>query len=336
MDSATKEIDRLGIRVANQGWTDADYRSYPESSERSYSGSKVITEPKTSSRMIAFGVLFLGFFIFLSLVSSEGTTSLTLLRGFIMVVASLMIWSRRSPLVVIGSITAVLFVSGAIASIDGGTETGKFGLITMLATSLFIGWVGSPLWQKQQVVLTPGRYIYGYQPTEWGRGAGDSTPSSIWIMGLLLNKLIRIPGVFVFHGLKSPGTKFIDVEHAVVHGNNVYLIDSWHGYPSEYNWHLNKRGTVISSSGDDGHRHTKMANAADRYRKILGHDVNVVPIIAIVTGKPIVGPDRWSPRGVGLFNADELLDYTGTGASKSLPTWQDRPDVREKIVATVV
>ena len=154
-------------------------------------------------------------------------------------------------------------------------------------------------------------------------------------MGLLLNRLVRIPGIYVFHGVKSPGAKRIDVEHAVIHGNSVYLIDSWLDLPTNYSWHPNRKGLAASSKGDDGHRHTKLADAADRYRAVLGHGVNVVPIIAIVSGTASIGPERWSPRGVGLFTADEVLRFIGDGAAESLPTFHDRPEVRELVASTI-
>jgi hypothetical protein len=237
--------------------------------------------------------------------------------------------------VVLGSVVSGLFAIGAMTSLAGGSSTkGTVGLLT-LAVAFAVGWYTAPVFRKNKVAVSDDQFVYGQQPSEWGRGAGDSTRSSIWVMGLLLNKLVTIPGVYVFHGLKSPGAKRIDVEHAVSHGNTVYLIDSWLDGSGNYNWHANSRGTVISSKGEDGHRHTSIADAADRYRAALGPDVNIVPVIAVASGTASIGPERWSPRGVGLFTADEVLGFIGDGAVDNLPTWRDRPEVRQTLASTV-
>jgi membrane-associated protein len=222
-----------------------------------------------------------------------------------------------------------------LANFVGGSGTkGLVGLLTLVA-AFVLAWYGAPLFRKNEIAVSRGQYVYGTQPSEWGRGSGDSTRSGIWVMGLLLNRLARIPGIYVFHGLKSPGDKMIDVEHAVTHGNNVYLIDSWLDRSTNYNWHPNRKGLATSSKGDDGHRHTNIADAADRYRAALGRGVNVIPIIAIASGTASIGPERWSPRGVGLFTADEVLRFIGDGAVENLPTFRDRPEVREAVASTV-
>lgn len=188
------------------------------------------------------------------------------------------------------------------------------------------------IWSRNRIFVIFGSAVSGL----FAIGSLTSlVGGSGWVVSLLLNKLVRIPGIYVFHGLKSPGAKKIDVEHAVTHGNNVYLIDSWLDWSTNYSWHPNRKGLAASSKGDDGHRHTKIADAADRYRAVLGHGVNVIPVIAVASGTASIGPERWSPRGVGLFTADEVLRFIGDGAVESLPTFRDRPEVRETVASTV-
>lgn len=193
------------------------------------------------------------------------------------------------------------------------------------------GWFG-----KKKIALTPDQRVYGMQPTEWGRGAGDSSVSGIWVTGLLLNKLVTIPGVYVFHGLRSPGSRWLDVEHAVTHGSNIYLIDPWFEYPTDYGWQVNRKGRACLIKGDDGHRHTQIADAAERYRAALGPGVTVIPIMTVVTGKAFISGERWSNRGVGLFTAEETLALIGDASADSLNVWRDDPAVREAVVSTVV
>ena len=191
-------------------------------------------------------------------------------------------------------------------------------------------------WFGKKIVLTPDQRVYGRQQTEWGRGASDSHPSDIWVVGQLLEKLTIIPGVYVFHGMKSPGSRWLDVEQAVTHGNNVYLIDPWLDLLTDYGWQVNRKGRAFAIKGDDGHRHTRIADAAERYRAALGPGVNVIPIMTIVSGKATISGERWSPRGVGLFTAEELLSFIGDASADNLSLWHDNPYVREAVVSTMV
>lgn len=55
-------------------------------------------------------------------------------------------------------------------------------------------------------------------------------------MALLLEELLEIPGTRIFHGLKFPGSKTADVDHAVINGNKIAFIDSkmWTG--GDFSW----------------------------------------------------------------------------------------------------
>lgn len=134
---------------------------------------------------------------------------------------------RITQLVILGSVVSGLFAVGSLTSPATGSRTnGVIGFAT-LAAAFTVAWYGAPLFKEKEIGASVDQYVHGMQPREWVRGSGDSTRSSIWISGLLLNRLVIIPGLYVFHGLKSPGAKRIDIEHAVSHGSTVYLIDSW-------------------------------------------------------------------------------------------------------------
>ncbi|OAE00031.1 hypothetical protein [Arthrobacter sp. OY3WO11] len=340
MENAEKELNSRGIKITQWKWLSTDFSGYEDTQNRSLLANAVVKEPAMSGRAKIFVAAFVAFVFLLPmlLVNLTGSDNLliSMLRCFVMLVAALVVWSRSTLFVVLGSAVSGLFAVGAVNSLARGSSTeGTIGLFT-LAVAFAVGWYTAPVFRKNKIAVSDDQVVYGHQPSEWGRGAGDSTRSSIWVMGLLLNKLVMIPGVYVFHGLKSPGAKRIDVEHAVSHGNTVYLIDSWLDGSTHYNWHPNSRGTVISSKGDDGHRHAQIANAADRYRAALGAGVNIIPIISVTSGTASIGPERWSPRGVGLFMADEVLGFIGDGAVDSLPTWRDRPEVRQMLASSVV
>lgn len=339
MENVENELDRRRIKITQWKWLSTDFSGYDGMPNRSAVADAVVKEPRMSGKAKAFIAAFVAFVILLPilLVNLTGNDDLviSMVRCFVLLVAALMVWNRNKLFAILGAAVSGLFAVGALTSLAGGSSIqGMTGLFT-LAAAFAVAWYGAPLFRRNQISVSGSQYVYGDQPTEWGRGSGDSTRSSIWMMGLLLNKLVKIPGVYVFHGLKSPGTKRIDVEHAVSHGNTVYLTDSWFDWPANYSWYLNAKGKAITSKGDDGHRHTQIADAADRYRAALGPDVNVVPIIAVVSGTASIGAERWSPRGVGLFTADELLGFIGDGAAESLPARSDRPEVRQILGSTV-
>jgi hypothetical protein len=339
VENAEKELNSRGIKITPWKWLSTDFSGYEGTPNRSLVANAVIKEPAMSGKAKTFVAAFVAFVVLLPIFLinpiAGGDLFISMLRCLVMLAAALMVWSRSKLFVILGSAVSGLFAVGSLMSLAGGSSTkGMIGLFTF-AAAFAVAWYGAPLFRKNEISVSGDQYVYGDQPTEWGRGAGDSCPSSIWLMGLLLNKLVKIPGVYVFHGLKSPGAKRIDVEHVVSHGNTVYLIDSWLDWPANYSWYLNGKGKPACSKGDDGHRHTQIADAADRYRTALGQGVNVVPIIAVVSGTASIGPERWSPRGVGLFTADELLGLIGDGAVESLPAWRDRPEVRKMLVSTV-
>lgn len=339
MGNAEKEIEKRGIRITQQDWFTTDFSGITGTPARTVTASDVADNKPLSGKAIAFIVMSLALVLlqpFLLLGEGSGDIIFAMLRGVAMLVAAFMVWSKKLPLVIIGAVLSGLFALGAISSLaaDSNTIKGVIGLAS-LGAAFAIAFYGAPLFKKNEIKLSPDQHVYGSQPTEWGRGSNDSSPSGIWVMGALLNKLVRIPGTDVFHALKSPGAKWVDVEHAVTHGDTLYLIDSWIDFPMNYNWRPNKKGLAASSKGDDGHRHTKIADAADHYRSVLGQSVNVIPIVAVVSGEASIGPDRWSPRGVGLFTAPELMEFIGDNAVKSLPAWRDNPQVREVVASTV-
>jgi hypothetical protein len=340
VENAEKELVNRGITITQGRWLSTDFAGYKDASARSAVGSAVVKGPAMSGKAISFLAAFVAFVFLIPFLLSPllgyDDVPIHMLRSFVMLIAALMVWGRSRIFVILGAAVSALFAIGFLASLfgAGASPDSVIGLCT-LAAAFAVALFGAPLFRRTKVAASNSQYVYGTQPTEWGRGSGDSSRSGIWVMGLLLNRLVRIPGIYVFHGLKSPGAKRIGVEHAVTHGNSVYLIDSWIDLPAHYSWHPNRKGLAVSSKGDDGHRHTKIADAADHYRSALGPGVNVVPIIAIASGAATIGPERWSPRGVGLFTADEILTFIGDGAVGSLPTFHDRPEVRETIASTV-
>lgn len=56
------------------------------------------------------------------------------------------------------------------------------------------------------------------------------------ITAKLLEDLLNIPGTRIFHGLKFPGSRNADVDHAIINGNKIVFIDSKMWVGAHYKW----------------------------------------------------------------------------------------------------
>jgi hypothetical protein len=150
---------------------------------------------------------------------------------------------------------------------------------------------------------------------------------------MLLELLLKIPGTTVFHGLRFPGSANADVDHAVVHGSMVYLIDSKQYRWGEYEWNCIDNGDEIVRS--DGYGHGKanhMDAAAEGYRRILGPGVAVVPLI-IIHGKNVrIGKNRTSSNGVMLLTANDAMSCIGDSFYERMNQWRDNDNVRQRLL----
>jgi hypothetical protein len=197
-----------------------------------------------------------------------------------------------------------------------------------------------------------GQRVYGDRQvtSPWGRGSGDSSVSNIWMSEALINMLTVIPGVTVFHRLRAPGTprkplntKF-PIEHAVLHGSTVYLID-----PNALYWPRDSLRWTQKGNGRYGlgpkayysRNHEGLVDGARRFMTLPGVQ-RVVPILGMNT-TPLSGMDsshnppisnelRWSPQGVGLFTINEMIDFISSSIIRALPSWQDNPELRTAMI----
>ncbi|MFB9924762.1 DnaJ domain-containing protein [Amycolatopsis halotolerans] len=99
---------------------------------------------------------------------------------------------------------------------------------------------------------------------------------------LLERYLTRLPGARVFHGLAWPGSVFADVDHAVLCGKRLVLVESKLWLPGHYetaeDGRLLRNGRPFRGGG------TQLEESLDRYRELL-------PGVAL-RGAMIVYPSR--------------------------------------------
>jgi hypothetical protein len=194
--------------------------------------------------------------------------------------------------------------------------------------------------------------VYGDRQvtSPWGRGSGDSSVSHIWISAALINMLTCIPGVTVFHRLRAPGTprkplntKF-PIEHAVLHGSTVYLIDPNGSYWSKLSlgWTQKQNGRYgIGQKAHFSYNHEGLADGARRFTTLPGIQqvtpilvMNVTPLPGVDYSRnpPITPEVRWSPQGVGLFTINDMMDFISSSVTAALPSWQDNPELRTAMI----
>lgn len=132
----------------------------------------------------------------------------------------------------------------------------------------------------------------------------------------LLQLVSTIPGTNVFHGLRFPGSANADVDHAVVNGNTVFLIDSKQYRPGVYQWDFDGSDDILTGDGHSYENH--MASAADGYQAILGNHVNIVPIVMIHGNGVVIGAYPSVSKGVRLMTADQAIRFIGNTIDEQL------------------
>jgi hypothetical protein len=139
----------------------------------------------------------------------------------------------------------------------------------------------------------------------------------------LMNQLLRIPGTRIIHGLKFPGSENADVDHAIINGNKIVLVDSkmWAG--GNYRWGYD--GMIIRTDGStSADLHTNFPYAVEQYRKdILEADIRGRILIHSNNGKPVkVDNSDAESSHVGktrMCTAQEFFEETGAWFAEGNP-----------------
>ncbi|WP_433876206.1 nuclease-related domain-containing protein [Sinomonas atrocyanea] len=150
---------------------------------------------------------------------------------------------------------------------------------------------------------------------------------------LLLDMLLSIPGTAVFHGLQFPYDGNADVDHAVARGNVVFLIDSKLYRWGTYQWDARRdRDVLVRTDGYGSPRPNAMHVAAEGYRRLLGRQVEVIPLVLIHGRGVAVGPSSISAHGVHLATAAQAMERIGNTLAATIGYWPDNPAVHAALV----
>lgn len=104
---------------------------------------------------------------------------------------------------------------------------------------------------------------FGYNRVEWGI-KGEKTTA------LLLDDFVKkLKTATVFHGLQFPGSMVADVDHAVLYGNRLALIDSKMWKPAYYQFGTGVIEVHDFNNGEVEMRETSFHTAVERYAKMF-------------------------------------------------------------------
>lgn len=137
------------------------------------------------------------------------------------------------------------------------------------------------------------------------------------LVGEALNDFAKTyPHVRVFHGLCfTPGKRGADVDHAVIIGNFVYLIDAKYWSFASYSWRNNGVTTAVTKnneyfSGSNVH----MDAAVEKWQRYMGATGRVTSRIALAKTENARGKYSYSisnighPKGVELSSIKTLME----------------------------
>lgn len=181
-----------------------------------------------------------------------------------------------------------------------------------------------------RVFGSPGMVLAAVE--KYGRGRVEAGARGEISTALLLELLLRIPGVTVYHGLQFPGNDDADVDHAVVFRNIVYLLDSKLYRWGQYEWSTSgEKDLIVRSDGYGRSTANWMHVAAHGYQRLLGSQVEVIPMVLIHGRKVSVGHRSLSSRGVHMLTAGAAMERIGNTIHAALEIGKDNPSVREAL-----
>lgn len=147
----------------------------------------------------------------------------------------------------------------------------------------------------------------------------------------LMEQLLKIPGTRIFHGLKFPGSETADVDHAIINGNKIALVDSkmWSG--GDYRW--GRDGIILrSNSSTSAELQTNFHHAVVGYgRELREAQIRGRILIHSSNGRPVTvdntnaerTKEAWMPD-TEMATAQQFFDEIGEWFSEGNPGYINR------------
>jgi curved DNA-binding protein CbpA len=164
-----------------------------------------------------------------------------------------------------------------------GAVGGWFGLITPvlfdLPPLLLVLWLGLVVAAAVGVLRLARRYLSAARAerafaARFGARSVFGNPERGQIAEqltaqLLAKYLTRLPGARIFHGLAWPGSVFADVDHAVLCGRRLVLIESKLWLPGHYAADPDVDGELWRNGHPFRGGHTRLPEGVEAYRELL-------------------------------------------------------------------
>lgn len=127
-----------------------------------------------------------------------------------------------------------------------------------------------------------------------------------------LEVLLDIPGVRIIHGMQFPGSDTADVDHAIICGNKLALVDSKLWKPARYAW--GHYGEITTNGGRREGNISHFPHAVEGYRSAFP-ELQVAGWILI---HPHSDPDKFS---FDNENAQDVYLGDAEGTIRSIASW---------------
>ncbi|KAA5827092.1 DnaJ domain-containing protein [Saccharopolyspora hirsuta] len=154
------------------------------------------------------------------------------------------------------------------------------GLAVELSAALLAAWLGLLVASGAVIVVLLRRHIRAHRADRmfaaefdssriFGlRGTGDPENRAQQLTAELCAKyLTRLPGVRVFHGLAWPGSVFEDIDHAVLCGRRLVLVESKTWLPGHYT--ADEEGTLWRNGHPFRGGATRLAEGVEAFEELL-------------------------------------------------------------------
>lgn len=280
--------------------------------------------------IVLVGLVNLAIFGIFALTGSIKEAAIT--YGSILAVCALYAYMRRGKWLFTVLITAVGVLSFVMfgSLMQSGTDL-MANIPNMIALLIAFGGVGTLLYLAFKI--RTGRWntdprnttllnLEAAQHPIWGSPAGELDNAtakfgedkvSKGVIGerktaLALETLLQIPGVRIFHGLKYPiGNGQADVDHLVMCGDKIALIDSKYWSGADYSW--DGYDTILENGRHVQKGVTHFPKAVDAYANIF-HSSTVKGFVLIHSNnsKPVTC-DNSKSQGVALGDERKVLNY---------------------------
>jgi hypothetical protein len=172
--------------------------------------------------------------------------------------------TRERLLAAIGAWLALLLLVIWLPIDSVPLQVGLWALVTSAAAAvarLAHGHLLAGRTDRAFLAESDGRSTFGRPGTEPDQLAERLTAQ------LLDDYLLRLPGTRVFHGLRWPGSVFADVDHAVLRGHRLVLVESKLWLPGHYD--ADEFGTVSRNGHTFRGGNVRLTEGLPAYRKLL-------------------------------------------------------------------